>query len=141
MDGGEHKGAGRVSTPRLHRVPQRLQAAEKALHPRLLPGQGQQQLHPALVAPLAGQVVPVAHVLDDALEGDKAGELRQLGQVGAQGLEPPRLPGLEAAPVDEGVQHRCPLRPPAQLLLEDAPLDAHLQLVVNPQKPLPIRAI
>jgi len=49
--------------------------------------------------------------------------------------------GLDAAPVDEGVQHRRPLRHPAQLLLEDAPLDAHLQLVVNPQKPLPIRAI
>ncbi len=133
---------GQPSRPPLRRHgPKGLEPGQEGAHLRRLVGQGQEDVQLGGVQLLLPDIVPVAHVLHDALEGREAAELGQLGEMGLHGLHPARLPGLQRVRAQEGLKDRLPLPLKAEQVCEQALFELQVQLVVKPQEGLPVTGI
>ena len=141
VDGGQHEGAGRVGFHALNSVPQLLQPQKERPRGRGLVGQGQQHIQLGRVRLLLPQIVPVAHELHQPLDGGKAGELGDFCVMGLECPHLPILPGLQALVGQQAVEHRL-IRPhPPEHPGQDRLFDFQIQLVVEPEEPLPVGVV
>ncbi len=104
MDGGQHEGTVRVGLQSLNALLQLLQMQEELPHRGRLIRQREKDVQFGRVSMLLLEVVAIAHIAHQPLDGGEAGQVGQLGIVGLHGFHLPHLPRLQPAALQQDLK-------------------------------------